>query len=282
MRLASTLRTAVPVTLLFVAIPLFGQRANSIQDIGNRNINSNQSRSATLESEMAMGRAMSRELEANVTLTADPAVQRLAERVSQNIARNSDVKVPLTIRVMDAAENKAIGLPGGFLYLSWGLILASDNEAEFAGVIAREVAHVAARHHVENAARGSFLGMASTPLTGFGIQAKAIWQATSIGVPLGIIVSLRTQELEADWLGLQYLYKAGYDPNAMVRTFEKLEARENARKKKGPSLFDTLPLTEERIKRLRQQLATNLPARAESALTTSEFEDVKRSLATRK
>jgi predicted Zn-dependent protease len=188
--------------------------------------------------------------------------------------------VPFTIKVVDADEINAMALPGGFFYVNSGLILAADDEAELAGVMAHEIAHVALRHGTRGQTRSDLANIMSLPLIfvggGIGYAAR---QAAGIGLPLTFLKFSRGFEAEADYFGLQYMYKAGYDPNAFVNFFEKIQAQE---KKKPGSLakaFSTHPQTPDRIEKSQEEIATILPARDQYIETTSEFNDVKARLA---
>jgi predicted Zn-dependent protease len=194
--------------------------------------------------------------------------------------RNSDAKVPFTIKVVDADEINAMALPGGFFYVNSGLILAADDEAELAGVMAHEIAHVCARHATRQMTRAQFANIASIPLifVGGGIG-YAVREAASIGLPLTFLSFSRGFEAEADYLGVQYMYKSGYDPNEFVNFFEKVQAQE---KKKPGSLakaFSTHPQTPDRIQKTQEEIATILPAKEQYVETTSEFNEVKARLA---
>jgi predicted Zn-dependent protease len=265
----------LPAILLLLTAPAVAQKENAgIESIGNRDINKNPHlKTMDLESEMAMGRQASRELEQKVTLVQDPAVTQYIDRVGQNIVRNSDAKVPFTIRVIDSDDIGAIGLLGGFLYVNKGLILAADDEAELASVMAHEIAHVAARHAVEVQSKASLLRITSMPSHN-GAQGMIIQQAANIGVPLSALAFAREMEKEADWLGLQYLYEAGYDPQSMVTFFEKLQAREPA-KKRSSGLLATQPPTADRIRQTQQNIARYLPVRAQAFITSGDFLAVK-------
>jgi predicted Zn-dependent protease len=201
-------------------------------------------------------------------------------RVGQNIVRNSDAKVPFTIKVIDSDEINAFALPGGFFYVNSALILAADEEAELAGVMAHEIAHVAARHGTEQASKGELLNFASIPLIfvggpiGYGIQ-----QAASLLVPLTFLKFSRKMEEEADYLGVQYLYKSGYDPSAMVSFFEKLQAKDKAKPGSVSTLFSTHPPTGDRIRKVEETITTVLPPAQQYVETTSEFDRVKSLLA---
>jgi len=251
-----------------------------IENIGNRDINKGWHPMAPgLESEIAIGRQASRELEQSVNLLHDPVITEYVNRVGQNIVKNSDAQVPFTIKVIESDEINAVSLPGGFFYVNSGLILAADEEAELAGVMAHEIAHVTARHAAEQQGKMSLVNILSIPamLVG-GIPGIVLQQAASIGVPIGFMHFGRAAEAEADYLGLQYMYKAGYDPSASVSFFEKLQARESARKKVS-GLFSSHPPTEDRVAATKKNIETVLPAREQYLVTTSEFQKVKTMLA---
>jgi predicted Zn-dependent protease len=255
------------------------KRNDDIENIGNRDINKGPGlriMTPNLESEIAMGRALSKELEAQVTLMQDPTITEYVNRVGQNIVKNSDSKIPFTIKVIDSDEINAMSLPGGFFYVNSGLIQAADQEAELAAVMAHEIAHVTARHAAEQQGRANAFNLASLPLSIFtgGLVGAAIQQASSILIPMTFLKFDRNAEEEADWLGLQYLYTAGYDPGASVSFFEKLQARESA-KKKMSSLFSTHPPTESRVSKTKDNIENFLKPKERYLVTTSEFDTVK-------
>lgn len=259
------------------------KRNSDIENIGNRDINKGPGfriMTPNLEAEIALGRQLSREIEAQVTLMQDPTVNEYVNRVGQNLVKNSDSKIPFTIKVIDSDEINAMSLPGGFFYVNTGLILAADEEAELAAVMAHEIAHVTARHAAESQGRANLANLASLPLSIFtgGMAGAIIQQASSILIPMGFLKFDRDAEAEADFLGLQYLYKSGYDPGASVSFFEKLQARESA-KKKMSSLFSTHPPTESRVSKTKENIENFLPAREQYLVTTSEFDQVKSRLA---
>jgi beta-barrel assembly-enhancing protease len=259
------------------------KRNSDIENIGNRDINKGPGlrvMTPNLESEIAMGRGLSRELESQVTLVQDATINEYVNRVGQNIVKNSDSKIPFTIKVIDSDEINAMSLPGGFFYVNTGLILAADEEAELAAVMAHEIAHVTARHAAEQQGRANAFNLASLPLSIFtgGLVGAAIQQASSILIPMTFLKFDRSAEEEADYLGLQYLYTAGYDPGASVSFFEKLQARESA-KKKMSSLFSTHPPTESRVAKTKENIENFLPPKERYLVTTSEFDAVKARLA---
>jgi len=229
----------------------------------------------SLDREMALGRQLSQEVEGSAKLVTDPVVNEYVNRIGQNLVRNSDARVPFTIKVLDNEEVNAFALPGGFFYVDSGLILAADNEAELAGVMAHEIAHVAARHATKNMTRAQIWNLASVPLIFVGGPvAYAVAEAAGLLVPLGFLKFSRDAEREADLLGLEYDYASGYDPQAFVEFFEKLNVE-----KKKPNMvakaFATHPMNVDRIEAAQDEIRKYLPDRAEYVLDTSEFEAVK-------
>lgn len=233
----------------------------------------------SLDREVALGRQLSQQVEMSARLVTDPVITEYVNRIGQNLVRNSDARVPFTIKVLDTEEVNAFALPGGFFYVNSGLILAADNEAELAGVMAHEIAHVAARHATKNMTRAQIWNMASVPLIFIGGPiAYAISEVAGLAVPLGFLKFSRDAEREADLLGLEYDYATGYDPQAFVEFFEKL----NIEKKKQSMVakaFATHPMNVERIQAAQDEIRKYLPDRPEYVVDTSEFENVKARLA---
>jgi predicted Zn-dependent protease len=234
----------------------------------------------SIEKEVAMGKQYAAMIESSVKMVNDPVVSEYVNRVGQNLVRNSDAKVPFTIKVVDSDEVNAFALPGGFFYVNSGLVLAADEEAELAGVMSHEIAHVAARHATRQMTRGNMINLASIPLifVGGGLG-YAIRSAAGLGLPLTFLRFSRGFEEEADFLGLQYMYKTGYDPQAYVTFFEKLQAKEKKKPGTLSKAFSTHPQTPDRIKRTQQEIARILPSRDQYVISTSEFDDVKTRLA---
>src|SRR5207247_984498 len=151
---------------------------SDVENIGNRNINKGSLNFFSLEKEIQLGRQLSADIERQVKLIDDPVINEYVNRVGQNLVRNSDAKVPFTIKVVESDEINAFALPGGFFYVNSGLILAADDEAELAGVMAHEIAHVAARHGTENESKGQIVQFATIPLIFMGgVPGYAIRQA---------------------------------------------------------------------------------------------------------
>ena len=234
----------------------------------------------SLEGEIRMGKQYAQEVESTSKLIRDPVITEYVNRIGQNLVRNSDAQVPFTIKVVDSDEVNAFALPGGFFYVNTGLILAADEESELAGVMAHEIAHVAARHATRQMTRAQWANIGTIPLifVGGGIG-YAVRSAAGIGLPMGFLAFTRSFESEADYLGLQYMYKAGYDPNAFVAFFEKLQAREKKKPGTLAKAFSTHPQTPDRITKSQEEIARILPARQQYVVTTSEFADVKSRLA---
>lgn len=253
-----------------------------VEAIGNRKVGGGIN-FYSLEREIAMGKGAAQEVERSAKLVDDPIVSEYVNRVGQNLVRNSDAKVPFTIKVIDSDQVNAFALPGGFFYVNSGLILRADSEAELAGVMAHEIAHVAARHGTKDATKGQLLSLASIPLVMLGPGGWAgygLYQGMNFAIPLSFLQFSRSHEREADYLGLQYLYKTGYDPNAFVSFFEKVEAEEKRRPGTIPKLFSSHPPTPERVVNVQKAIGNVLPARDQYIITTSEFDVMKERLRT--
>jgi hypothetical protein len=263
--------------------PAAGQDPNlppkdNVNLIGQRNIGSGLD-FYSYEREIALGRQLAQEVEGSARVVTDPVITEYVNRIGQNLVSHSDAKVPFTIKVLDTEEVNAFALPGGFFYVNSGLILAADNEAELAGVMSHEIAHVCARHATKNMTRAQIWNMASVPLIFIGGPvAYAISEVAGLAIPLGFLKFSRDAEREADLLGLEYDYAAGYDPQAFVQFFEKLNVE-----KKKPNLvakaFATHPMNVERIEAAQDEIRKYLPDRPEYVVDTSEFESVKARLA---
>jgi len=256
------------------------KKNSDVDNIGNRNINKGSINFISLDKEIAMGRQLAAEIERQVKLIEDPTINEYVNRVGQNLVRNSDAKVPFTIKVVESDEINAFALPGGFFYVNSGLILAADDESELAGVMAHEIAHVAARHGTEQASKAELINFASIPLIFMGgVGGFALRQAAGFLIPMQFLQFSRKDESEADYLGLQYLYKTGYDPGAAVSFFEKLQAKESAKPGSVSKMFSTHPPTGDRIEMSKKNIELVLPDKEQYVVTTSEFNQVKSLLA---
>jgi hypothetical protein len=255
---------------------------NDVDAIGNRKVGGRgMGNWYSLESEIRMGKQYAMQVENSVKMVQDPVVTEYVNRIGQNLVRNSDAQVPFTIKVIDSDEINAFALPGGFFYVNSGLLLAADEEAELAGVMAHEIAHVAARHGTRQMTRAQWANIGTIPLifVGGGIG-YAVYEAAGLGLPLTFMKFQRNFEAEADYLGLQYMYKTGYDPQAFISFFEKIQAKEKKKPGTLAKAFATHPQTPDRIEKSQQEIATILPAKAQYIVSTSEFDDVKSRLST--
>lgn len=277
---ASTTQDSAPAAAVN-GKPVKVHRDGSIKDIdaiGNRKVGCDRGLGNwySLEKQIAMGRSYSQQVETSSKMITDPVITEYVNRVGQNLVRNSDAEVPFTIKIIDTDDINAFALPGGFFYVDSGLILAADNEAELAGVMSHEIAHVAACHAAREMSRGQLMNLASIPLifVGGGIG-YAIQNLAGLAMPMGFLKFTRSFESEADYLGIQYMYKAGYDPQALTAFFEKVKALEKHKPGSLAKAFDTHPQTPDRIEKTQQEINTLLPPLAEYKLDTSEFEDVR-------
>jgi hypothetical protein len=234
----------------------------------------------SLDTEIKIGKQYAMQVDNSVKMVQDPVVNEYVNRIGQNLVRNSDAKVPFTIKVIDSDEVNAFALPGGFFYVNSGLILAADEEAELAGVMAHEISHVCARHAMRQMTRANWAQIGTIPLifVGGGIG-YAAYEAAGLGLPLTFMKFQRNFEAEADYLGVQYMYKTGYDPQAFVSFFEKIQAKEKKKPGTIAKAFASHPQTPDRIEATQKEIATILPAKAQYIVSTSEFDEVKARLA---
>lgn len=250
-------------------------KKEDVEEIGNRDVGKGMNW-YSLEKEIAIGKGLAQQVEAQSKLIDDPVVTEYVNRIGQNLVRNSDAKVPFTIKVIDSDDVNAFALPGGFFFVNSGVVLEADEEAELAGVMAHEIAHVAARHGTRQATKGELANLLTIPLIfvggGIGYGARS---AAGFLIPVGFMKFSRAYEREADFLGLQYLYKTGYDPQAFVTFFEKIQAKEKKRPGTLSKMFASHPQTPDRIEESQKEIAQILPAKSEYIVTTSEFDEVK-------
>jgi hypothetical protein len=271
--------SAAPATTAANLKPLSAKEDPSM--IGKRDINGGGDKfwgwlGGSKEKEMQIGRQLATEVEQQAKMIDDPIITEYINRVGQNIVLHSDAKIPFTIKVIDSDEVNAFALPGGFFFVNKGLILAADNEAEIAGVMAHEIAHVAARHAMENAGKGQFLGyglLAGMILTG-GIAGTILQNTAGLTQALAFFNFSRGAESEADMLGVEYLYAAGYDPTAMSTMFEKLASKNKKKPGTLSKLFSTHPQSIDR-RDASLALVARFPEKEEYIISTSEFQRVK-------
>lgn len=249
--------------------------------IGKRKINNGSDKffgwlGGSQEKEIQIGRMLAAQVEQQAKMVEDPLVTEYVNRIGQNIVLHSDAKVPFTIKVIDSDEVNAFALPGGFFFVNKGLILAADNEAELAGVMAHEIAHVAARHAMENQGKGTLINYGALAGIIFGgpIVSTVLQNGGGILAGLAGLKFTRGAETEADSLGVQYLYAAGYDPVAMSTMFEKLASKNKKKAGSIQKLFSTHPQSIDR-RDASLALVARFPEKEEYVISTSEFQRVK-------
>jgi predicted Zn-dependent protease len=283
MRIRSQVPVAILTALSLLAVGAFAgdkkKPKDDPEEIGNRDVGKGVN-FYSLEKEIALGKQLAQEVERQAKIIDDPIIAEYVNRVGQNLVRNSDAKVPFTIKVLDSEEVNAFALPGGFFFVNSGLMLKAESEAELAGVMAHEIAHVAARHGTKQATKGELINIASIPLIFMGgWTGYAIRQGAGLAIPLGFLKFSQAMEAEADYLGLQYLYKSGYDPTAFVDFFEKIQTLEKKKPGTLSKVFSSHPPTDNRIKSAQKEIDRILEAKPEYVVNTSEFNDVKGRLA---
>ena len=230
-----------------------------------------------------MGKQYASEIDRSARIVSDPVINEYINRVAQNVARNSDLTIPLTVKILDSPEINAFALPGGFLYVNSGLIIAADEEDQIAGVMAHEIAHVAARHWASQMTKMTILQYATIPLIFVPMSYPVylgVANAMNYGIPVAFMKFNRSSEAEADYLGLQYMYKAGYDPSAYPAFFGKVMEEERRSPGSMPSVFADHPPTPDRIIKCEQEIQRILPQKNEYLVSTSEFSDIKGRLQT--
>ncbi len=265
-RCAVTLLLLVPLTISWGK-----DKKKDPAEIGNRDVGRGVN-FYSIDKEIALGKQLAGEVEREAKLVDDPIVTEYVSRVGQNLVRNSDAKVPFTFKMIDDPMINAFALPGGFVFVNSGLVQAAETEAELAGAMAHEIAHVAARHITRQATRAQMVNLATIPLifaggwTGFAIR-----QGAAAGIPMTFLKFERGYESEADFLGLQYMYAAGYDPTASIDIFERLLALERFKPGVLSQVFSTHPMNEERIRKTQQEIQEILKPKPEYVVNTSEY-----------
>ncbi|MGO9255530.1 MAG: M48 family metallopeptidase [Bryobacteraceae bacterium] len=236
----------------------------------------------SIEKEIALGKQLAEEVKRQARLKDDPLISEFVNRVGQNLARNSDAKVPFTFQVIEDEAPNAFALPGGFVFVNTGLLKIADEEDEFAAALAHEIAHVAARHLTCQATKQQLLTLLALPagavLGGWGgVLAR---QGMNVGMPAAFMKFTRANEAEADYLGVQYMYAAGYDPNGAISIFEKLELLQRQKPGALSRIFASHPMDSTRIDKTQEEIQRILPSKPEYVLTTSEYHDIRERLIT--
>jgi len=274
-------RIGLALVIVFAALPLAadGQK-DDVDAIGSRKVAHKSIISE--QKEIGVGKQYSEQVDRQSKLITDPVVTEYVNRVGQNIARNSDLKIPLTIKVIDDPSINAFALPGGFLYVNTGVIQHADEESQLAGVMAHEIAHVAARHWASMMTKQTLLQFAMIPLmfTPMSIGVYYGLSAAMQGLPIIFLKFSQQQEAEADFLGLQYMYKAGYDPESYVTFFGRVAEMERHQPGSVPDVFMDHPPTPDRIINCEKEIKNILPKKPEYLVSTSEFNDMKSRMTT--
>src|SRR5689334_319186 len=279
LRIRALAATVAALSLLNPGAFAGDKKKKDPEEIGNRDVGKGVN-FYSLEKEIALGKQLAQEVERQAKIIDDPVIAEYVNRLGQNLVRNSDAKVPFTIKVLDSEEVNAFALPGAFFFVNSGLMLKAESEAELAGVMAHEIAHVAARHGTKQATKGEIINLATIPLIFMGgWTGYAIRQGAGLAIPLGFLKFSQSMESEADFLGLQYLYKSGYDPTAFVDFFEKIQTLEKKKPGTLSKVFSSHPMNKDRISAAQNQIQKILEAKPEYVVNTSEFNDVKSRLA---
>jgi predicted Zn-dependent protease len=264
------------------ALPLAADDKEKDPDqIGNRNVGGGVN-FYSMEKEIAMGKQYAMEIERQAKIVDDPIIAEYVNRVGQNLVRNSDVKVPVSIKVLETDEPNAMALPGGFFFVNTGLLKLAQDESEIAGVMGHELAHIACRHATRQMTKAGIVNLATIPMMilGGGWAMYGIYQASNLLIPVTFLKFSREYESEADMLGLEYMYKAGYDPNGFVSMFERLESMEKRKPGTLSKMFTSHPPTGDRIVKIQELTAKYLKEKPEYVVTTSEFDEVRERLIT--
>jgi beta-barrel assembly-enhancing protease len=274
------LASAVVCTIAFAQDPK--PKVDSKKDpdqIGNRRVDKGLNW-YSIDKEIALGKSMAQAVLQQAQVVDDPQISEFVNRLGQNLVRNSDSKFPFTIKVIRDDSPNALSLPGGFFFVNTGLILTAGSEAELAGGMAHEIAHIAARHGTRQATRAQVAQLATIPLilmggwAGYGAR-----QGAGVLIPTAFLAFDRAFESEADLLGLEYLYKTGYDPNGLVDIFEKIESLNRQKPGRLSKYFSTHPPTGDRIVTVQKNIQDLLKSQPQYVVTTSEFDSIKSRLA---
>lgn len=266
---------AMVLLVLSLSVAWADDQRDDPSQIGNRDVGKGLN-CYSLEKEIALGKQLAGEVQRQAKLLDDPIITEYVNRVGQNLARNSDAKVPFTFQVIDDPSLNAFALPGGFIFVHAGLLVAAETEAEMASAVAHEIAHVAARHMTRQACRAQVANIASIPLIFLGgWGGYAIRQAASAAIPMTFLSFSRGYEAEADYLGVQYLYAAGYDPTASIDMFEKMMSLEKRKPGSISKVFSTHPMNDDRLKKAEAEIQNILPERPQYVVNTSEYAEVR-------
>jgi beta-barrel assembly-enhancing protease len=278
----SVTAAAVALALIPCLLPAQSNKKNDPRQIGNRNVGKGINL-YSIDKEIALGRQLAQEVERQTKILDDPIITEYVNRLGQNLVRHSDAKVPFTFKVIDDPAVNAFALPGGFVFVNTGLIKIAAEESELAGAMGHEIAHVAARHMTRQATKSQLANLLTLPLGAVvgGWTGYAVKQGLGVGIPTLFLSFSRDAEVEADFLGVQYLYAAGYDPNGAISMFEKMESLRRKEPGKIARVFSTHPMDSERIDKTQQEIQTILEPKGEYVVTTSEYREMRERLIAR-
>jgi len=221
-----------------------------------------------IQNEKELGDKHAAALETRVRLVSDEKVASYVDRVAQHIKQNSDADVPINVRIIRSSDVSAFTLPAGHLYLTTGLILKLQSEGELASVLARGIAHTALHSVMRLKTRANLMEIVNLPnVTPDNMPPTAI----GVGTPLfGLLKFQRQFELEADYFGIQYVYKSGYDADCFLRAVQAVWQPDPS--KSLAKALSPFPPVAERVKPLREEIEDILPKRSEDVISTSEFD----------
>ena len=267
--------TLVAFLAVAVSASVAGDKKKDPGEIGNRDVGKGIN-FYSIEKEIALGQQLALEVEKQAKMVDDAIVGEYINRLGQNLVRNSDAKMPVTFKIIDDDSVNAFTLPGGHVFVNSGLIRVAETEAELAGAMAHEIGHVAARHITRQETRAQLANLATTPLILLGgWTGYAVRQAAGVGIPMTFLSFSRAFEGEADLLGLEYMYKAGYDPTASIDIFERIQALEKTKPGLVAKIFSSHPMTLDRIRDAQKNINEILPNKPEYVVNTSEFNEMR-------
>lgn len=267
-----TLSALILATALAAAAYAGDKKKDDPSQIGNRDVGKGVN-FYSLEKEMALGKALAQQVQRQAKMVDDPLLSEYLNRLCQNLGRNSDAQVPLSCQLIDGEEPNAFALPGGYIFVYTGLIKIADEEDELAGAVAHEIAHVAARHMTRQATKNEIANMATIPLSVLlgGWTGYAARQGAGLAIPMTFLKLNRADESEADYLGVQYMYAAGYDPNGALSVFEKIESLRKTKPGLMARVVSTHPMDADRIRKTQEEIQQILPDKPEYVVSTSEY-----------
>jgi len=267
--------TLFSVVALLAVPAVAADKKKDPEEIGNRDVGKGVN-FYSIDKEIAMGRQLALEVEKQARIVDDPVVSEYMNRVGQNLARNSDAKIPVSFKIIEDDSVNAFTLPGGYIFVNTGLIRVAETEAELAGAMAHEIGHAAARHSTRQLTRAEIADLATVPLSLWGgWLGYAIRQGSGIAIPMAFLSFSRGFETEADLLGLEYMYKTGYDPTASIDIFERIESLEKTKPGLVAKVFASHPMTLDRIRAAQKNIDEILPAKPEYVINTSEFNEMR-------